>query len=64
MPADSWSKRAMTWIDSAWWNTPSRGIVSCPIRLRPGRLVRWEDDRAIPEVWKDHEREGQLFFKR
>ena len=79
MPTDRWARRVTTWRDNAWWNTQSKGIVSCPIRSRPGRFVRWEDDlvafaaeknweswfkaAADPEVWGAHEKEYVMHVK-
>ena len=44
MPANRWAKRMTQWRDHTWWEQQSKGTVGCPIRSRPGRFSRWEDE--------------------
>ena len=46
MPDTRWAKRMTQWRDHAWWDEQPKGTIGCPIRSRPGRFNRWEDELA------------------
>ena len=67
MEQSRWARKTTMWRDSAWWRDQAQTSRTRPLRSRPGRFSRWEDDmcrfaefKGLPS-WQESARNQDLW---